>query len=1012
MRIGMSTNGGRLHRSNQARGAPGARLGTALVMGALFIAPIAARAQGTIAGTVVDAANTPIQSAQVLVRGTRFGALTDVAGKFRIAGLTEPAGTAVTLDVRRIGYRSDTVRAAVGDENVMVRLSTSAVQLNEVVVTGTPGAQEKRQLGVDVSQIDAASVVAKAPVPDVQQLINGRAPGVTILNNSGVIGAGAVVRIRGVSSFSLTNQPLIYVDGVRVDNTQSTGPTFLDGSGGTQGFGASTTTRWSDFNPDDIESIEIVKGPAATTLYGTEAANGVIQIITKKGAQGKPTWDVTVRQGANWFANPSGRLWTNYAPDGDGNIVTENFDELQARYGKDIFQTGHLQNYTLSLGGGSPLFRYHASGSIDDNDGVEPVNRQRNYNARASLGIYPSDKIDVQTNVAYITGKTDLAGEAGFGGTTWTTYYMDPSVIDTPHLGFLSGTPDAYYQEYTNFQAINRFTGSVQFNHHPTTWFNQRLTIGLDQGYEDSEQLATVNHDLSFFFGTDADSGFKVVDTRNNMLTTINYAGTLTFPLPNSFKSATSVGGDLYKTNTKWVKAQGFDFPAPGLTALKSTTAGQSTQEFTVEDNTVGIFGQEQLSWNDRAFLTFGLRVDDNSSFGTNFSAVYYPKVSGSWVISEEPFFHLPYVTTLKLRAAYGQSGQAPLPYSAVPTFTAAPGPGGATVTPLSFGNPDLGPEKGYQTEMGFDAGLFHDRAGLEFTYYTGGTNDAILETPVAPSAGYPGTKFINAGKLTKHGFEIALRGTPWQTPNTDLSLGLNLAWDHTNVVSLLGGADTLVSSTNVLQVVGHPVGSWFAKKVVGATVNSDGSITDVMCDGGPANGGQPVLCSQAPNVFLGNTIPTFQGSFNTTLRFLKNFTAYALLDSKTGYKVLNGDERVRCHLFAQCRINYFPQEFDAAAVGASTSSSLYSDIIQDASFLKLREVSLTYSLPQSWANAFRATGASITLAGRNLATWTRYPGLEPEASFQGGSRGSFGQWTQDVLPQLEQFITTVHLTF
>src|SRR2546423_15183694 len=183
-------------------------------------------------------------------------------------------------------------------------MERAIVNLDAVVVTGQPGPTNRRTLGVDIAQIDASSVVSKAPINNVQNLINGRAPGVTILQNSGVIGSGATVRIRGVSSFALSNQPLIYVDGIRVDNSQGTGPQ-------NQSFGASTTTRWNDFNPDDIESIEIVKGPAAATLYGTEAANGVIQIITKRGGQGKPASAMTLRGGTHSFADQENLIFTD-----------------------------------------------------------------------------------------------------------------------------------------------------------------------------------------------------------------------------------------------------------------------------------------------------------------------------------------------------------------------------------------------------------------------------------------------------------------------------------------------------------------------------------------------------------------------------------------------------------------------------------------------------------------------------------------------------------------------------
>ena len=986
-----------------------------LTLIALLVAPIAADAQGnTISGVVLDRNQIPLENAQVTVRGTRLGSPTDANGRFRISGVAEPT---VTLDVRRLGYRATTVTATAGTET-RVSLEPASVNLDAVVVTGQPGSTNRRTLGVDIAQIDASSVTAKAPINNVQNLINGRAPGVTILQNSGVIGSGATVRIRGVSSFALSNQPLIYVDGIRVDNSQGTGPQ-------NQSFGASTTTRWNDFNPDDIESIEIVKGPAAATLYGTEAANGVIQIITKKGAEGRPAWDLTVRGGTNEFANQDSRLWTNYGHDPvTGEVVSLNIAKREADAGNPIFQTGYMQSYDVGVGGGSQNFRYRVSGNYKRDGGVTPTNRLKNYGGRANFTLTPSPKLLVESNMGYVTGRTDLAIEAGYGGTTWTTYYATPeNLYDSngdplPNNGFYSALPSAYYKQYQLYQDISRFTGSVQVTHTPVSWFTHHLTLGTDQGYEDGEELSAVHNDpnFSYFFGFDADSGYKSVATRQNSLSTLTYGGTVKSAF-RALSFASSYGVDFFRRNTKYVSAYGQDFPGPGLTALSSTTAQRTGSETSVENNTVGIYGQEQIGLNDRLFLTGGLRSDNNSSFGANFKRVYYPKVSLSWVASEEPFYRLPYVNTLKLRAAYGQTGQAPLPYSAVAFDSAVTGPGGSpAVIPASRGNPDLGPERGYETEIGFDMGFLNDRAGIEFTHFTGGTRDAILEVPVAPSSGFPGTQLVNAGKISKHGNEIMLRATPIANSRTSWDLTFSTSTNHTNVDNL-GGATFISPSANIRHTVGYPVGAWWGKRVVDATIDPTthgvarvGGVPQVFCDPGSA-GGAPVLCANAPLVFLGNTVPTSEGAFTSTLNFLSNFSLYTLIDFKGGYKKLDGNRRVRCHLFIECRENYFPEEFSPAIVGAVSSSAYVSDLINDAGYTKLRELTLSYNLPSSFATRFGAARAYVSVSGRNLHTWTNYTGLEPEASFQGGTRG-FGQWEQDVTPQLRSYVVTLRLNF
>lgn len=982
----------------------------------LVTAPLPAFAQGnTISGVVLDRNQVPLENAQVTVRGTSLGGQTDANGRFRISGI---AGTTATLDIRRLGYRATSATASVGAET-RVSMEPASVNLDAVVVTGQPGSTNRRTLGVDIAQIDASSITAKAPINNVQNLINGRAPGVTILQNSGVIGSGATVRIRGVSSFALSNQPLIYVDGIRVDNAQGTGPL-------NQSFGASTTTRWNDFNPDDIESIEIVKGPAAATLYGTEAANGVIQIITKKGAQGRPAWDATVRSGTNEFANQDSRLWTNYGIDPvTGDTVSLNIAKREADAGHPIFQTGHMQSYDLGVSGGTQNFRYRVSGDYKRDGGVTPTNLLKNYGSRANFTLTPSDKIQIESSMGYITGRTDLAAEAGYGGTTWTTYYATPENLHDasgnplPNNGFYSALPSAYYKQYQMYQDISRFTGSLTFTHTPVTWFTHHLVLGTDQGYEDNEELSAVHNDpnFSYFFGFDADSGYKVVDTRQNSLSSLTYGGTL----KSVFRALTfssSYGVDFFRRNTKYVDAYGQDFPGPGLTALASTTAQRTGSENSVQNNTVGIYGQEQIGFRDRLFLTGGIRSDNNSSFGSNFKRVTYPKVSASWVVSEEPFYRLPFVNTLKLRSAYGQTGQAPLPYSAVPYFTAIAGPNGsAAVTPASRGNPDLGPERGYETEFGFDAGFLRDRAGIEFTHFTGGTRNAILDRPVAPSSGYPGTQLVNAGKIAKHGNEWMLRATPLVTQSASWDLTLSTSTNHTKVVDL-GGATFISPSANIRHTVGYPVGAWWGKKVVDATIDpvtgnvaKVGGVNQVFCDPGPGGGSTPILCANAPLVFLGNTTPTSEGAFTSTLNFLSNFSLYTLVDFKGGYKKLDGNRRVRCHLFIECRENYYPKEFSPAIVGAVSSSAYVSDLINDASYTKLREISLSYNLPSSFSSRLGAARASVSISGRNLHTWTNYKGLEPEASFQGGTRG-FGQWEQDVTPQLRTFVATLRLNF
>jgi hypothetical protein len=312
--------------------------------------------------------------------------------------------------------------------------------------------------------------------------------------------------------------------------------------------------------------------------------------------------------------------------------------------------------------------------------------------------------------------------------------------------------------------------------------------------------------------------------------------------------------------------------------------------------------------------------------------------------------------------------------------------------------------------ELGFDLGMLEDRVGVELTYFTGTTRDAILARNVPPSAGFSGTQFFNAGRIERSGLELLLRGSPVQGENFGLDLTFSVSW-NSNEIKSLGAVDTVSLGANEAHVVGYPAGSWFSRRVVAADFDAAaGEAINLMCDNGA---GGSVACGSAPRVYLGNTAPETEGALTTTFTFLKDFRLSALVDFKGGYKKLDGNERVRCYLFAVCRENFFPEEYDPVHVARVQNGGTYIDeYTQDASFTKLRELALTYSLPQRVVGRAGLNSGSVTLAGRNLLTWTDYKGLEPEASFIGGSRGSTGQFEQNVLPQLQQWVLTFNVGF
>lgn len=986
----------------------------ALAAGLLALATAPAAAQTGSVGGVVIAERTllPIAGAQIQIVGTERGTVTDASGRFLIPGLD---GTEITLEVSMIGYRPVTQVVGVGTLNLRIALSETAIALDELVVTGTAGGAQKRAIGNAVTQVRATETVEIAPISSMQNLLNARAPGVVISPGTGMVGAGSQIRIRGSSSFSLSNQPLLYVDGVRVDNAQTTGHAV-------QAFNSGVVSRINDFNPDDIESIEIIKGPAAATLYGTEASNGVIHIITKRGREGRPTWNLSVRQGANWFQDAENRVPTNYWRNpSTGQVESINMYKTEKARGTPLFRTGHVQNYSLSLSGGSTGVHYYVAGDWDGEEGAEWDNRMRRASGRANLTLSPSDKIDITGSMGYVGGRFYLSCEAGCGGVTWTSFYSTPEHAqgDDRRRGGRSYAPEVY-RETIRYQDLGRFTGSLKIDHRPLPWFSHRLTAGIDEVREDNQTI--VEKTPLYIEWNPTGRGGKTVSRRDVSYNTLDYSGTLNFQLSPTISSQTSFGTQYYRRFAKNVTADGADFAVPGLRIINAASQTFGFEDYT-ENVTVGIFVQQQIGLNDRLFLTAALRADDNSAFGDEFSLVYYPKASLTWVITEEPFWNFDRVSSLRLRGAYGQAGQQPGAFDALRTYDPIPGPGDqGTVTPSTVGNPNLGPERSSEIELGFDAGFLDDRVGLEFTWFNQMTRDAILLRPVAPSTGFPGSRFVNLGEIQNRGYELSLRATPVSTSRVTWDANFSLANITNEVKHISDTEDAIVvnSSFGVEHRVGYPLGAWFHRRVVSAEFNENGEVirSTMMCDDGK---GGTTACFDgntvvAPKVYLGTSEPRYEGAFSSTITFGDRIRLYGLVDFKTGFRKWDHVTRVRCSLNNICHENVEPLQYVQTAptrlASYQNADQFGAVYINDASFAKLRELSISYLVPDDWARRIGASRATISMAGRNLHTWTKWTGMDPEARFLGGDRGGFGPLEQNNLPQLTSFVTSINLTF
>ncbi len=961
----------------------------------LLLLPTLALSQATVSGTVTDETGDPLVGAQVQIVGTDLGAVTDADGRYRIEGASPGA---VQVRAVYLGYR-DAVRQATlaGGQNALdLVMLSSPVELDAIVVTGTAGLTRRRAVGNAVDQINADEVLEKAPVTDLSQLIQGRSAGTAVLPSSGTVGAGSSLRLRGLSSITQGNEPLIYIDGVRVDNDPATTTT--------NGFtvGGQSPSRLNDINPEDIESIEIIKGPAAATLYGTEASAGVVQIITKRGRAGETRWNLRVSGGTTDLDN-------NDFPANFGVITQANFDaipdslrrriDVVRTIGGDtllisqnpfdfLTDTGYYKSYFLSASGGGDEYTFFASGEFSDDDGPLPSNFVKAYGARANFTWAPSEIFDLAVSTGYHNNDIRLPNNDnnifGFFGN------LHLANITRIRNGFAFGEPFTPVQDVRQIESRftnDRFTGSLNANFRPWPWLANRVIGGLDLNVEENFQFIP--------FGAVANLNPR--GQKNNVrqtVGTVTFDGnsTATFDLTPSFQSATSVGLQINNDNINTVTAFGRDFPAPGVSTVSAAGVTEGFEE-RIEDSTVGVYFQEQLGWRNRLFLTGAVRFDDSSAFGSEFDFETYPKVSASYVISDEDYFRVPFVNTLKLRGAYGFAGRQPAAFSALREFNpTAIREGVPTITTGQIGNPDLAPERSREVELGFDAGLWDDRLSLIVTYYDKVTEDALIYKIIAPSLGFPNVlvdQLDNVAEIENSGWEFGLSGLLVDTEIVDYSFNLTFATNENEVTSLGGEAPIPLGFSQRIEE-GFPADAYWA---LTPSVDAEGNVT-----------------LSEEEEFQGRSTPGNFGSFGSTLTLWNNLALYALFDWKRDFLVDN-NTRVFRWQFGSSQERRDPALADA--VETKIVQALFSagqPLLEEGDFVKLREVSATYTLPATWSSAFRASRASVTLSGRNLATWTDYSGVDAEVNVFGQPGLSRSDFL--TVPQSRRFILSLNLNF
>lgn len=977
--------------------------------------------QGTVRVVVTDQRTlAPLSSASVVIEGTNLGGLANAEGVATVANV--PAGE-YQVRVQRIGYRTERrpVTVVSGQTvTVEVGLAEEALALDEIVVTGTAGGTQRRAVGNVVGRVSAAEVVEVAPIANVTQLLGGRTAGVTILGGSGQVGAGQRIRIRGAGSMALDNDPIIYIDGVRMESSPNRGPSQRGGA---------NVSRLNDIDPESIESIEIIKGPAAATLYGTEASNGVIQIITKRGSTGAPQLDVTASGGANWLWDPAGRAGLIWGRDpATGELVSMNLYEHEREHGRgDFFTYGPIQQYSATLRGGTDAVRYFISGSWSDQTGAVAWNWEQRLQGRANLDIVPLETVTLRASMGFVEGKRRMA-QNDLNTDPFGNLYWGLPVGREASRGF-SYAPPEEIEKVINRADNDRFTVSFEASHRPTSWLTHRLVTGIDSNQEFNHNLyPRMPEGTSHFFGNNA-LGVRTTNRIQQRLTSFDYAGSVQLPVTPALDSETSVGVQYYRTTTTNIGAQGTEFPAVPITTVTGGANRTGTETFS-ENATLGMYVQQQFGWQNRVFLTGAVRMDDNSAFGAEFDAAVYPKLSATWVVHEEPFWNLDWVSQFRLRGAFGAAGQQPGTFDASRLYAPQIGfndePG---LVPSAYGNPQLRPEKGEEIELGFDADFLDGRVSLIYTRFDRWTRDAIVNRGIPRSEGFPGSQVVNLGLVRGWGNEVSVDVLAMSRPRFGWDVGFQFA-NFRNRIQDLGG-DEAVFSGITQHREGFSIADIYLKKVLSAEITSTGALVPgtVMCDGGTGHhgvemGGAPVDCDFAPDVRWGHSQPTWEVGINNTFTF-GPVRVYARVDANGGH--MQEDSSVGAAITSVgntlMSLERTDPIFQAYRTVNRNPLGLY-----DASFARLREVSATYTLSPNIARMLGgATRGSISVAARNVAMlWTGQDGWstarsgritpsigdgrlwDPETRGSGNLSAAF----QTVMPPLASAQVTVRLGF
>ena len=960
-----------------------------------------------LSGSIIDEkTKATLPGVTVHIQGTTHSVQSDRDGKFQfVTGQKLP----YTLELTYIGYEKKTV--LVKQNPVIISLKESQIQLNDVVVVGY-GTQRRKDLTGSVAKINAEEV-KQMPAGSFDAQLQGKATGLQINSNTGVPGEGIFIRVRGTTSINASNDPLYIIDGVFVNNTNLQ----------TVSTGGKATSPIADINPSDIASIEVLKDASATAIYGARGANGVVIITTKRGnydagtkidfnsywgvAKTNKTWDIASGplnaelHNESWINsgidNPAlNQTFTNrpFRPVSEGG---RGLPEEQKTYDRlsDIFQTAPLQSYDLSLQGGSSATRYYiGAGYTRQEATMRPV-----YFERASFKLNVEQKVNnairVGTNNSISRSFRDQAraGDGPQGGMFQTgllvaTYLPKINADGTPAKWGPWDNLDVLLNNYDVNTANVRYIGNVYLDAEILPGLKFRSSFGIDyNNYNESEYWNSLT-----LIGAAPTNGLATSAITNNT----TWLNEQTLSYRKSFNTNHNFGiliGNSFQGDViALTSAQGTNFPNDNFKNIASASTRIGSQNWT-KGKLSSFFSRVDYNYLSKYYLEFSIRADGSSRFGAKNRYGYFPSVGAAWRVKEENFLkNINQISDLKLKASYGITGN----QNGINDFAArglwnggvgypdnATGGDRPGIAPGQLANPDLRWEKTQQLNGGIELGLFNDRIGLELNLYQKYTSDLLVQMPLAGTTGF-NSYYSNEGEVSNRGYEFALNTLNIKKGDFEWRTNFNISGNK-NKIEKLATPINVYSRDWLRMEEGYPLYSfWLYKQLYVDPANGNAVFEDVNKDG---------QITVDDRQLIGNAMPDFYGGLNNSVSY-KGWDASILFTFQSGNEVYNlneffdmaGGTRADRVLFANSAKRWQkPGDITDVprftTVGNNYRLEQNSRLLEDGSFIRLKQLSIGYTLPTSALSKLKVKNARLYVTGTNLLLFTKYSGLDPESN-------------------------------